>query len=152
MAYPAAAIANAFIDMAFEQGFFLTNLKLQKMVYFAHGWHLALTDQPLIVEEIQSWQYGPVVQLLYNDLRQYGANPVTEKIRTTVEVIQDSEIWNFLHTIYEKYSVFSPYQLIAMTHEPGSPWNQFGAGQNDFEVIPNDAIKIYFKKMLKNGQ
>ena len=148
MIYPAAAVANVFIETAAENGFFFTNLKLQKMVYFAHGWYLAFTDSPLISEDVQSWKYGPVIQALYNDLRHYGASPITHRIDIDVAVGKNSEDWNFIRAVYRKYAPFSPAQLVAMTHRPGSPWDQFGAGQDDFQIIPNEAIKGYFKKMI----
>lgn len=152
MSYPSAAVANVLIDTAAENGFCLTNLKLQKMVYFAHGWYLAFTGNPLINEPVQSWQYGPVVQPLYNALRHYGASPITRRIKTTAEVEPKSEDWQFIRTVYKKYAPFSPAQLVAMTHQKGSPWEQFGAGQNNFQPIPNDVIKNDFmRRMTNNG-
>ena len=79
MCYSAIAVANAFIDIAADNGFYLTNLKLQKLVYFAHGWYLAFADAPLITDEIQSWRYGPVIHNLYSALRHYGSRPINKK-------------------------------------------------------------------------
>lgn len=152
MSYSAAAVANAFIDIAANNGFYLTNLKLQKLVYFAHGWYLAFTDTPLIDDEVQSWKYGPVIQSLYYELKHYGSDPITKKIPTDKNIAYESEDWNFICSVYRKYSIFSPAQLIAMTHEPGSPWEQFGAGKNDFQVIPQEKIKKYFKEMMNNDR
>ena len=150
MSYSAIAVANAFIDIAAENGFYLTNLKLQKLVYFAHGWYSAFTDKPLITDEVQSWQYGPVIQSLYNALRHYGARPITKKIHSDQTITQGLEDWNFIHSVYRKYAMFSPAQLVALTHEAGSPWEQFGAGQNSFQIIPVEAIKKYFKALVNN--
>lgn len=151
MCYSAVAVANAFIDIAAENGFYLTNLKLQKLVYFAHGWYLAFTDKPLISEDVQSWQYGPIIHDLYNSLKHYGSRPITKKILTDQYIVQGSEDWNFIKSVYSKYAMFSPAQLVALTHEPGSPWEQFGAGQNCFQIIPVEAIKSYFKARVNNG-
>ena len=148
MSYSAASVANAFIDIAVDNGFYLTNLKLQKLVYFAHGWYLAFTNTPLINDEVQSWKYGPVIQALHDDLKHYGLKPITKKIPTDKNIVYKSEDWDFLCSVYRKYSIFSPAQLIAMTHEPGSPWEQFGAGENDFQVISQEEIKKYFKAMI----
>ena len=151
MYYSAIAVANAFIDIAAENGFYLTNLKLQKLVYFAHGWYSAFTDKPLITDEVQSWQYGPVIQNLYNALRHYGAKPIIKKIQSDQFIAPASEDFAFIRSVYRKYAMFSPAQLVALTHEPGSPWEQFGAGQNSFQVIPWEAIKSYFKVRVNNG-
>ena len=55
--YNAIAVANYFIDKAKADGVPLTHMKLQKLIYFAHGWHLALYGEPLIDEEIQAWEF-----------------------------------------------------------------------------------------------
>jgi uncharacterized phage-associated protein len=63
MPYPAAAIANEFIKVAKRNGVLLTPMKLQKLVYFAHGWYLALLGKPLINEPVEAWKFGPVIQI-----------------------------------------------------------------------------------------
>lgn len=151
MSYPVETIANVFIDIAADNGMYLTNLKLQKLIYFAHGWYLAFTDNPLITDDVQSWKYGPVIQKLYELLKHYGAKPVTKKLSCNIVIDRGSEDWNFILSVYKKYVIFSPAQLIAMTHEPGSPWDQFGAGEIDYQVISMDAIKEYFKARVNNG-
>ena len=49
MGHPVKAIANFFIDRYGRHG--ITPLKLQKLIYVAHGWHLALLDKPLVIDE-----------------------------------------------------------------------------------------------------
>lgn len=148
MAYSAAAVANAFIDIAAEKGFRLTNLKLQKLVYFAHGWYLAFTGTPLINESVQSWKYGPVISELYSDLRHYGSDFVTKKISVNETIPETGNEYNFLKDIFDKYGMFSPAELIALTHEENSPWAQFGAGQSSYMEIPNANIQAYFTKLI----
>ena len=58
MPYDAKSIANFFIDRAKESGETLTQMKLHKLIYYAHGWHLALTGEPLIDEPVQAWNYA----------------------------------------------------------------------------------------------
>jgi uncharacterized phage-associated protein len=107
MSYSVATVANAFIDIVANNGFYLTNLKLQKLVYFAHGWYLAFTDTPLIDDEVQSWKYGPVIQSLHYELKHYGSGHITKKIPTDKNIVYESEDWNFLCSVYHKYSIFS---------------------------------------------
>ena len=57
--YSAKAVANYFLARAKESGETLSPMKLQKLIYFAHGWHLAVFDAPLLDEEVQAWDYGP---------------------------------------------------------------------------------------------
>src|ERR1700678_4090164 len=78
MPYPAAAIANEFIRLARDSNRPLSPMKVQKLVYFAHGWFLAFTGKPLINEPIEAWQFGPVIPSLYHSLKGYGTKEITE--------------------------------------------------------------------------
>lgn len=152
MAYSAAAVANAFIRIAAtEKGMTLTNLKLQKLIYFAHGWYLALANEPLIHEQIQSWKLGPVVNELYQHLREYRSEYVAQQISTFDAIRPDSPDFEFLTSIFNKYGCYSPAELVAMTHAPGSPWEQFGAGQYSYHAIDNESIKQYFLGLQKRN-
>lgn len=59
------AIANYFIELTKNYDNLVSPMKLQKLVYFAHGWCLAHADKPLINEKVEAWQYRPVVSSLY---------------------------------------------------------------------------------------
>ena len=64
--YSAKAIANAFLQRAFNEKKAIGQLKLQKLVYIAHGYYLALTGgNPLVNEPFEAWDYGPVNRTLY---------------------------------------------------------------------------------------
>jgi len=67
MPLPSAAVANYFLDLGLRESIPITPLKLQKLVYFAHGWYLGFTGEPLLNEGIQAWEYGPVIPSLYHD-------------------------------------------------------------------------------------
>ena len=56
--YRASDIANYFLDRA-QQGDAITQMKVQKLVYFAHWWHLGITKNPLIRYQVEAWSYGP---------------------------------------------------------------------------------------------
>jgi uncharacterized phage-associated protein len=154
-------VANFFIQQSVDAGSSdLTQLKLQKMVYFAHGWHLALLDGPLFAEPVQAWRYGPVIQSLRAEFRHFGNTVINKKARDItldngilverdVELRQPATITRFLNRIWEVYGRFSPIQITNMTHEQGTPWHQIATYYN-FKIpagvtIPNDLIKNYFK-------
>ena len=75
----AIIIANQFIERAKRDGVVLTNMQLQKLVYIAHAWALAL-DQGLIYEPVEAWLWGPVIPSLFHNLGRYGAGEVTSPI------------------------------------------------------------------------
>src|ERR1700722_15331022 len=78
--YSAKTIANAFWSKANNEHRPLTNMQLQKLVYFANGWNLALWKEPLIKENVKAWTFGPVIPPLYNALKKYGNGEVTALI------------------------------------------------------------------------
>ena len=73
-------IANYFIKSSFRTGDELTPMKLIKLTYIAHGWHLGLYDSELIDEPVYAWKYGPVVQSIYQDFKWYGDNQIAETL------------------------------------------------------------------------
>src|SRR5437762_397203 len=75
--YSARALANTFLELAKEEGKSLSPLQLQKLVYYAHGWNLGIRNAPLIDAPIEAWRFGPVVQSLYHEFKEYGNNPIT---------------------------------------------------------------------------
>src|SRR5215467_7486621 len=78
MAYPAKAVANEFLYLAKEERRPVTPMQLLKLVYFAHGWYLALTGERLIDERVEAWKYGPVVPSIYHEFKRFGNEPITE--------------------------------------------------------------------------
>nr|WP_256351506.1 type II toxin-antitoxin system antitoxin SocA domain-containing protein [Pseudomonas gingeri] len=54
-------------------------MKQQKLVYYSHGWHAGYTDQPLINEAVETWQYGPVIPSLYHEFKRFGSGEIVKK-------------------------------------------------------------------------
>lgn len=125
--FSAFAIANFFIQKSLEDKRDLSPMKLQKLVYFAHGWHLAMYKKPLIDEIVEAWKFGPVIPSLYNEFKSYGnsnINKLYQDFWGYVPKIENQEIIKFLESIWDLYAEFSAIQLSNATHEAGSPWYQ----------------------------
>lgn len=174
MAYDPKAIANYFLIVAKAQGRPLTPMQVQKLTYFAHGWHLAIEDKPLIDEQVEAWAFGPVIPSLYRDFRHYGNQPIDElahyyltwfpegmtnpeasdmELRQHVPTIDEkpdkaAKLKPLLDRIWEVYGWFTGAQLSNMTHEPNSPWTrvaqQYGGAIPKGTDIPSDFIRDYF--------
>lgn len=70
-------VARYFLALADEEaGDLVSNLKLQKLLYYAQGFHLAMTGRPLFDEPIQAWMHGPVVPAVYHAFKVYGSGPI----------------------------------------------------------------------------
>ncbi len=168
MAHTAAKIANQLIKIAEEAGDSLTHLKLQKLVYLSHGWHLALADEPLVDEGIEAWKFGPVVRSLYHKFKKWGDVPITEgvktvvfrdgKLRFTVAGICDDEYAaEVIKVVWDTYKEFSGAQLSTMTHQPGTPWHQVtsqypGKTLPRFLHIPDELIREHFSSYLSHAK
>ena len=84
--YPALTIAKWFIAWAEAEEEELSNLKLQKLLYYAQGHHLAERHAPVFTEPIQAWSHGPVVPPVYHEYKRFG--------RTTIELADnDPFVW-----------------------------------------------------------
>lgn len=150
MAYDARSVANEFLKQAQQNGQTLTNMQLQKLVYIAHGYSLAILHKPLIKQNVEAWRFGPVIPDLYHALRQYGAGVVTQPINL-FPAEQPSETDRVLVTnVLNAYGRFSGTQLSTMTHKEGTPWREIyqpNALFND-DVIPDSLIESHYAKLL----
>ena len=118
----------------------LTNLKLQKLLFYAQAEHLNRTGRPFFEDEIEAWTYGPVISEIYHWLKPCGSYPVTIfDVQADAEGLNDEER-EFLDVIWECYGKFSPGYLVSKTHSPDSPWRQVFK-ERDNAVIPTSLIK-----------
>lgn len=116
-------VAKYFIRLAHETGSFISNLKLQKLVYYAQAWHLALFEQPLFNEDFEAWIHGPVVPELYHYYKKFGWRPIDEAADPQLP----DEIRDFLSEVVEEYFACDAYELEQMTHLE-DPWNRARGG------------------------
>ena len=121
----------------------LTNLKLQKLLYFAQVEHMKARDnKPLFEDEFEAWQYGPVIREIYNAFKQCGAYFITDfDIDYDSFGKVDEDAGAFLDKFFDKYSKFSAWALVDKTHKQGSPWSKIYAdGQGDKTIIPKTLL------------
>ena len=163
--HDAKAIANYFLDLS-KGGYKLTPLKIQKLVYFAHGWNLALRKQPLLNERVEAWKYGPVIPSLYHEFKIYGSSPIEHKAVDLIEVdgyLREGEpsilacspdeaalTARLLKRIWEVYKNYSGLQLSELTHQPGTPWEKARKAFGDVKNadIPDEWIQQYFESQI----
>ena len=101
----------------------LTNLKLQKVLFYAQAEYFKKFGRPLFDEAIEAWSYGPVVSSVYQWLKGCGAYPITAfDVNPDASSISDDDE-NELKRTWDKYSKYSAGFLVEKTHEDGSPWD-----------------------------
>ena len=121
----------------------VTNLKLQKLLYFAQVEYIKKTGEKLFDDSIQAWQYGPVVPKIYEWLKGCGAYVITEfdiSLKDAEKLSDD--VKQFLDEFWNKYSKYSAWGLVEKTHEPTSPWSKiYSGGLGDKMEIPFEMLK-----------
>lgn len=144
--YKAKDIAEWFLNknrvqMNFEDSEYITNLKLQKLLYYAQGYFLAKKDVPLFDEDFLAWEHGPVIRKIYDIYKVNGASGIEYNKDFNVKI--DDETERILEDVYEEYGQYTAWKLRNMTHEE-SPW--LSTPRND--IISKDKIKGYFKTKI----
>jgi uncharacterized phage-associated protein len=121
-------VARYFIVKAYEDGIEaeMTNMKVQKLLYYAQSLHLALYDEPLFDAEIQAWRYGPVCPPAYHFYSQFEANQLP--IPTQEFLAQFSaEKRELLEEVWGYFGGYHAYRLSDMTHVE-FPWKKARKG------------------------
>lgn len=159
--FDSRAIANTIISIAGTNNIAITNLSLQKIAYFCHGWHLAAYGRPLCKQTFEAWQYGPVLQNIYREFKDCERAPIDRLCarvnplsgeRTVVPFIDDQPALAIIEACVMFYGSLRPGTLVEMSHDPDGPWdlcwNKIG-GVNPGMRIENDSIETYFSQKQK---
>ncbi|MFA6552580.1 MAG: type II toxin-antitoxin system antitoxin SocA domain-containing protein [Candidatus Paceibacterota bacterium] len=120
----------------------ITNLKLQKVLYFAQAYFLAKLGRPLFSDEIEAWEYGPVVPNIYKKYKSNGSDPIIFEDDKSSLSEEDKEI---IKKIWATFGGYSASRLVDITHAH-TPWKQ--AYQTKTKIISQEALKEYYTPLL----
>ncbi len=160
--YEARKISNFLLARFDARRVDLTNLRLNKLLYFIHATSLTTKQDGLIRNHFEAWQYGPVLRPVFDSFKLYGdqwiqapaeyldyASGVKKPIPYDDISLEDAEI---IINTFEEYSRFSTSQLVALSHEKNSPWDivyrAHLANSGLSPRIPNDLIRRHFTGRL----
>jgi uncharacterized phage-associated protein len=168
--FSAKALANWFIERGLKEEKPVDHMKLHKLLYFAHGWYLALAAKPLMTNEyIEAWKYGPVVPSIYHEFKKFRSKPIDRHAMKIVRLGPDEfepqiprlkdeatteeeykSVSEFLEAIWSRYSEKSAIELSQMTHQADTPWMRVrreSAGRENAD-IRDDVIREYFGRYV----
>lgn len=148
--YRANTIAKFFINKAStetigengeKEG--ITNLKLQKILYFAQASFLvSKMNKSIFSDRIEAWTFGPVVPSVYHEYKIYGNKPIVK----TYDLDIDTEDEELLNNVWEVFGQYSAGHLVDMSHAH-KPWKEANAtGENT--VITERSIQKYYRTLL----
>jgi uncharacterized phage-associated protein len=131
--YDARGVANFFLDLADQNRTDLTQMAVLKLLYFAQGWHLAKSNTPLVLQDFEAWQFGPVIKIVRDEFAKFGDGAIRGRAtrfdlikgqRSVVAPTLAEEDQTFVTSIFSAYVGFDAWQLSELTHEAGSPWDR----------------------------
>jgi len=142
-------VADYFLDFCHQHGDVLTNLKLQKLVYYAQAWHVALKNKALFDERIEAWVHGPVVPPLYRRFKAYGWQPIAHKPQVPA-LAPDTE--KHLVEVFSVYGQYTAWDLERMTHQE-EPWKVARQGlepdEEGHHEISQETMRHFYRKLAK---
>ncbi|MBX4864306.1 DUF4065 domain-containing protein [Rhizobium ruizarguesonis] len=130
--YDPRAVANLMLDEADRLGIQLTNLSLQKLLYFAHGIYLMQTKTPLVSGYFEAWQYGPVHPSAYRAFKDAGSSAITFRAKgqdiltgqpRAITTPSDVRLTGLLQQVLNSYGRMPTGRLVDLSHAKDSPWS-----------------------------
>lgn len=158
--YKVMDVSRYIINHLNDEGSSVSNLKLQKLLYFVQGFFLCIKDEPCFEERIEAWDFGPVVPKVYHEYKIFGANSIPSieghfefsSHGNSIEVrkiIFDDSIFSdidkgIINMVLDKLKKYSATKLVDITHNQ-APWQKaYECGRNN--TISNESIKECFEK------
>lgn len=137
-------VADYFIRLANEVGSSMTNLRLQKLVYYAQAWSLALRNKALFAEDFEAWVHGPVLRSLWDEHKARRWLSIDKNVE---HVDLPQNVRDFLSEVVQVYFSLDAYELERMTHAE-APW-QIARGDlpphaNCENIITKDSMTEFY--------
>ncbi|MBI6727496.1 DUF4065 domain-containing protein [Pseudomonas viridiflava] len=128
----------------------VTPMKLLKLTYIAHGYMMGRHRKPLLDEDIQAYQYGPIIKSVHNKVRYYGSSPVLKiKGASAWKGQFTTQEYEIIREVVSLYGAHTALTLSAAMHHPSTPWSITREYANGDAPISNDLIGIFYSKLLE---
>lgn len=144
--YTVDQVTDTLIAVAREKGIEITNLKLQKLLYYAQAWSLVFYKKPLFEEDFEAWVHGPVVPSVFHRFKEYRWNSINED----VSPLPDDELRAHLLKVIGAYGKFDGPQLERLSHSE-YPWKHARAGlspdESSTEKISKESMFSFYSRI-----
>ena len=163
--YKAVDLAKTFANFGVKEGKPVTQMQLQKMVYFANGLWLARTngEESLIRENFEAWDFGPVVPSIYKEFKQFGANAIKPETNiyaligkeldlSPIKHYSKKEHENLIKNVWQYLKDISGIALSNWTHQENSAWSKayYNYGRN--RILDRNQIAEEFRNFLTRNK
>jgi len=134
-------IAIYFLYKANIEGDLITNLKLQKLLYYAQAWYLVNFNRPLFNDEIKAWRFGPVIESVYHKFKNFRHTAIIYRSKEEIKKKFTTTDLNFLNEFYDIYINYSAHDLLQMSHNE-APWIE--AYESTSQIINIERMKEFY--------
>ena len=158
----ALSVANYFVKLANDEHKDIHPLCLNKLVYIAHGFALALLDRSLLddrFDRVEAWRYGPVIPSVYHSFKYKKRDVITTEDYAVVEnwkthtfdpvMLEDDDAKRVVRIVWNQYKEFTGEELVELLHQKGTPWDLIYKEGKNCE-IPDGYTKAYYTKLIEN--
>lgn len=129
-------VANAFI-LRHGSDTDITNLVLNKLVYFAQVESLRKNGKPLFEDRIEAWPYGPVEREVYFAFQKYGRNRI---VKPEGEATKDERTLSIIDETAKKYGFLTAFDLVEFSHRENSAWKNVYRKEESVEITSSDIL------------
>lgn len=140
--YKPLDIAAYIIQLSNQIGEPLTNMKMQKLLYYAFAWYAVEKKEPLFEEKIMAWKYGPVVVSVYKAYEKFGADIIKEAANGNPNAL-DKFTKSLINDVFSVYGNKTAIELMSLTHSE-APWRDTFNPANQNTPIPFEAVIQYY--------
>lgn len=151
--YTSQQIADWFLcNIDYTAGDSITHLKLQKLVYYAQSWSLAIFNQPLFDEDFEAWVHGPALRSLYQKYKKYGWEGLPQPSK---HPSLDDPVPDLLRDIVEIYGTQTAKRIETLTHSE-TPWiearNGLPADAPSNAKISKETMRKFYTSLLEKSK
>lgn len=136
-------LARYIINHCLEIGKPISNLRLQKILYFVEGEYYKQKKYWLTDADFYAWPFGPVNREVYGEYYVYGGGLIYEQPMGFV----DENVKNVIDPIIEKYANMSTTDLVNFSHKNGGAWKLSYDGNKNTKIN-----KLFMQNEFKVGQ
>lgn len=137
--YDALTVARYIIDRSFRKKDPVSNLRLQKLLYFVQLESYRENNNPMFSDDIVAWQFGPVVPDVYYEYNVYAGTPILLEYKD-LSVIEDSDK-RIIDRVIDTMKDIPIWKLVDLTHKSGGPWDQVVKTDGYRSSIPKKMIE-----------
>lgn len=144
-------VAHLFLSWSKLDGDLISNLKIQKLLYYAQAWYLANYKKPLFQDDFEAWELGPVIPSVYRHYKIFKSNPIKYK-NGNMDITEEKAKFTkkeikYLEDFYNQFIEYSAHLLINSAHNE-KPWKIAYPNQ----IITKNSMQSFYSDLLKKDE